>query len=159
MFKSPSVGRLLVIFGENGTGKSRLSKLVHRWFNFVSREMPHVERPDLDEGSVGLPWSLLCHWPTVIDDFQKHKILIPTGEIYAANLVIIDDVGAEHDPSRYGIEQLYLCLSRREFKWTILTTNILPREWDQKFERRIASRLFRNSTHVDMSNVPDFSAV
>lgn len=28
---------------------------------------------------------------------------------------------------------------------------------EAKFDRRVASRFFRNSTHVDLSDVPDFS--
>jgi DNA replication protein DnaC len=74
-------------------------------------------------------------------------------------MAIIDDIGAEHDPSGYGREQLYLILSRREFRWNIITTNLNPSGWHERIERRIASRLYRNADHLDMSNVPDFSTV
>ena len=157
--EAPDHGKTLVIFGENGSGKTRLSKLVYRWFSMVSSRLPLVGRTDIEDGigKLGTPWANLFHWPTLIDEFQKHQVTIPTDEIYGCNLVVIDDIGAEHDPSFYGREQLYLVLSRREFKSTILTTNLPPDKWDEKFERRIASRLFRNAEHIDLTNVPDFS--
>lgn len=161
MAKSPARGKLFIIFGENGTGKSRFSKLIFRWFSLVSSRLPLVSRTDIEDGlgKLGTPWANLFHWPTLIDEFQKHQIQIPTDELYECNLAVIDDIGAEHDPSGYGREQLYLVLSRREFKWTILTTNFPPDKWNDKFERRIASRLFRNAEHIDLTRVPDFSTI
>lgn len=79
---------------------------------------------------------------TLIDDF----------------LVVIDDIGAEHDPSKIGMEKLCQVLSRRENKFTVITTNITIDQWPEKFDERVFSRLNRNTTLIDLSEVPDYNA-
>lgn len=118
--------------------------------------MPLVYRKDMND-EVGLAWTQYAHWPSVIDEFQKTQDIAVIEELNICSVAIIDDIGAEHDPSGFGREQLYLILSRREFRWNVISTNFPPEEWHNKFERRIASRLFRNAEHIDLSDVPDFS--
>jgi hypothetical protein len=43
--------------------------------------------------------------------------------------LIIDDLGAGHDPSGVGTDKLCQVLSRREEMWTLITTNIMPVAW------------------------------
>lgn len=74
-------------------------------------------------------------------------------------VLVIDELGGGHDPSRVGVDKLCQILSHRENKWTVITTNILPAAWEENFDRRVASRLLRNSTIVDLSDVPDFSTL
>jgi len=80
-------------------------------------------------------------------------------DLINATVLIIDDLGAEYDPSGMGVEKLCQILSRREFRWTLITTNIAPNDWPLKLDGRVASRLVRNSTLVDLSDVPDFSTL
>lgn len=155
---SPARGRTLVIFGENGSGKTKLVKQVADWMKHYAAYMPLVNRPDLED-SQGVAWQIYANWPTVIDEFQKRKEIAIVDDMMIASLVVLDDIGAEHDPSGYGKGQLYMVLTRREFKWNLITTNFPPKEWYEKFERRIASRLFRNAEHIDLSKVPDFSTI
>jgi DNA replication protein DnaC len=154
---SPSAGRMIVIYGENGSGKSRLARLVSKWFNAYAKFMPLVFKGDTDEPST--PDRVYANWPAVVDRFHKHKELAVIEALQQANLAVLDDIGAEHDPSGFFREQLYLVLNKREQRWTLITTNVGPANWDLKFERRIASRLFRNAEHIDFSQVPDFSTV
>jgi DNA replication protein DnaC len=156
--KQPSCGRTVILYGENGSGKTRLIKQVCRWASLTAQFMPMVNRPDLGD-QTGLAYSLFYHWPSVVDEFQKRQDIGAVDELMDCSLAVVDDIGAEHDPSGFGREQLYLLLSRREYKWNLFTTNFAPAEWDNKFERRIASRLFRNAEHIDLSMVPDFSTV
>ena len=74
------------------------------------------------------------------------------------NLLVIDDIGAEYDPSKIATEKLYLLLEHRERKWMVLTTNVPPEKWEEKFERRISSRLLRNSHIVALDKVPDYNS-
>jgi DNA replication protein DnaC len=157
MAARPKVGRTAVIFGENGTGKSRLLRQVSKWLSSTAQFLPMVLREDLGD-TVGLPYAKFLHWPSVIDEFQKRQDIVPLDDAMISTLTIFDDIGAEHDPSGYAREQLYLLLSRREFKWNLISTNYPPAEWHNRFERRIASRLFRNAEHIDLSEVPDFSS-
>lgn len=151
--KTPGRGQLMVIWGENGCGKTRTAKAIIRWANSVALLLPMVNS-DLGFRRVN---ALFAHWPRVVDGFKKQQFDI-TEELMKTDLAALDDIGAEHDPSGFGREQLYLVLSRRETLWTVVTTNLVPSQWDT-MERRITSRLFRNAVHVDLSRVPDFSTV
>lgn len=153
---TPGRGRTVVLFGENGSGKTRLAQAVSRWFQSNALKMPWVVRDDL-EGQSGIPNRMFAQWPAVVDNFKRAQDFAIISELMTCSLLVVDDIGAEHDPSGFGREQLYLLLSRREFRWNLITTNFAPKEWHTKFERRIASRLFRNATHIDFSMVPDFS--
>lgn len=151
----PSRGRTIILFGENGCGKTRLAKLVKHWADKIATKLPLVNREDLN-GQVGTAFAEMVNWPMVVDGFKKDQWDV-IEELACCNLAIIDDIGAEHDPSRIGVEKLYVLLSRRESRWNIITTNVKPDQWDKKFERRIASRLYRNAMHIDLSAVPDYS--
>lgn len=142
----------MVIYGENGTGKSHAAKAVNVWANRIAMNIPLI---DADTG-VRLADSILVNWPKVVAGFKQDQWDLE--DCFDAALLVIDDIGAEHDPSRIGIEKLYLILERRIHKWTILTTNVSPNQWEHKFDRRIADRLCRNSEHVDLSQVQSFTA-
>lgn len=102
--------------------------------------------------------TIYANWPDVVDGFKEGAWGI-VDDLIESTVTIIDDIGAEHDPSRIGVEKLYRILTPRELKWNVFTTNSPPEEWEEKFERRIASRFFRNADHVDLSNVPDFGTL
>lgn len=140
------------MFGENGCGKSHIAKRVSYWANRVAMKLPLV---DASEG-VRTAWSAYANWPEVVDGFKQDRWTV-LDDLRECALLIIDDIGAEHDPSQIGVEKLYVMLSVREFKWNIITTNVHPGAWKEKFERRISSRLFRNAQHIDLSQVPDYS--
>lgn len=148
---NPSRGRRMVIFGNNGTGKSRVVRAVRKWVQERAMDMPLVNR---DEG-MGLPVCEYVNWPKQVDRMKAGDWdTLPYEE---CELLILDDVGAEHDPSKAGLAKLYLILERREWKWTIITTNFPPEFWEEKFERRISDRMFRNAGLVDMTKTPSYS--
>ena len=94
----------------------------------------------------------------MIDGFKRGEWDVIEESVDLA-LLVLDDIGAEHDPSGIGKEKLYYLLERRECKFTVLTTNVPPSQWELKFERRIASRFLRNCTVIDLSDVPDYGTV
>lgn len=148
--KSPAKGRTLIVYGENGSGKTRTARAVFKWARSVAMLIPLIA-----DDEVRLAKAEFAHWPAIVDGFKKDQFS-RVDELRDCELCVIDDIGAEHDPSGFGREQLYLLLSRREFRWNIITTNLPPSEWDSRLERRIASRLFRNAEHINLSDVPDF---
>ena len=107
-------------------------------------------------GDAALITCKLVNWAQQVDDWRKDQSW-DIDEHLDATVLLIDDIGAEHDPSKVGLEKLYLILERREWRWTMITTNKEPAAWEESFERRIADRLFRNSDHVDLSKLPSFS--
>ncbi len=152
--KRPSIGRRLVIHGNYGTGKSHTLRSVHAWATRLAINLPCVPGDD----GFRLSSSLLLCWPETVHKLQKQEYWITDAAI-EADLLLIDDIGAEHDPSKFGCEQLYLILERRERKWTIITTNATPETWEDKFERRVASRLIRNTDIVSTEDVPDWNSL
>lgn len=156
-FKKPGRGRTIVLYGNNGCGKTHIARAVKRWVWAMSS----LDRPpccyDAD-GNVALATCEMVNWPFIVDCMHKAQWDV-VEELYDVSMLVVDDIGAEHDPSKVGSEKLYLLTNRREFKWNIFTTNLAPSRWESAFDRRIASRLYRNAEHVDLSQVPDFSMV
>jgi DNA replication protein DnaC len=147
--KHPKRGRRLVIYGNNGAGKSHTLRAIHRWANALSINLPLVMGKD---GEYRLSDSMFLHWPATVNRLKE-------GEYWIIEEAMSVDVGAEHDPSKSGCEKLYLLLERREFMWTVITTNAIPEAWEEKFERRISSRLIRNSELINVENVPDYNSL
>ncbi len=144
---------MLVLFGNNGAGKTHCAKHVLKWANFTAPALPFVMAT---EEHFKQPDAMLLHWPTFLDNLKDGQWeLVDDAE--AATLLIFDEIGGGHDPSRMGLDKLCRILSQRENKWTLVTTNLLPDAWEEAFDRRVASRLFRNSEQVDLSEVPDYS--
>lgn len=150
----PNRGRLLVVWGVNGTGKTHGLRGVARWARAVSPGLMSVPRPN-HVVPLLIEWR---HWPTVIEGFKRGE-WEALDDCLDAGLVILDDIGAGHDPSRVGVDKLCQLLSRRENRWTMVSLNTEPSAWDEVFDRRVASRLFRNSVVLDMSGVPDYATV
>jgi DNA replication protein DnaC len=148
---NPKQGKRYVIFGNNGTGKSRCSKAVSKWIKDRAMDLPLV---DADEG-VRIVDCELVNWAVRVSAFYDGDFNIEP--LFTATILILDDIGAEHDPKKIGVEKLYELLERREKKWTLITTNLPPKTWESRFERRISDRLFRNSVHVDLTNVTSYS--
>lgn len=105
--------------------------------------------------NAALPSCELVNWSERVSAFKEGDWDID--DLLNCALLIIDDLGAEHDPSKCGVDKLYLILERRERMWTILTTNLTPSAWENKFDRRISDRMMRNSELVDLTRVPSYS--
>lgn len=148
---TPARGRRLVLYGNNGCGKSRCARRVKRWVDTRAIDMPLT----LHDDNACLCRAMLINWAERVDELKAGDWSIEP--LLDADLLIVDDIGAEHDPSKVGLEKLYLILERREFQWTLITTNKSPSAWEKAFERRVADRLFRNAEHVDLSEMPSYA--
>jgi len=103
-----------------------------------------------------VPSIAFYRWPEVTDGFKEGDYS-PMTDLLDSDLVIIDDIGAEYDPSKNAANRLCQTLSRREQKFTMVTTNIHPEHWAHLFDVRIADRLLRNSQIVDLFGVPSYA--
>lgn len=111
-------------------------------------------------------WSLIghvpccsyCSWPVATDCF-KAGAYGALEDYLKADLLVIDDIGAEHDPSKNAADKLCQILSARESKFTVITTNIPPGNWAERFDVRIADRLLRNSEVIDLFSVKPYTSV
>jgi len=103
-----------------------------------------------------VPSVTFLEWPSVCDGFKSGEYGV-LDDCFKAGMLVVDDVGAEHDPSRNAADKLCQLLSKREKKFTLITTNVIPGLWAERFDERISDRFFRNSTIVDLGLVNSFS--
>lgn len=143
---------LLVLAGEPGVGKSHVAKKLNQF----ARAAAHSSFETGAWGLDAVPGSLELNWPEVVDGFKEGHYWI-VDDCLTVELLTIDDLGAENDPSKNAADKLCQILSRREQLFTIITTNIAPVNWEERFDARIADRLLRNSALVDLFNVPSYS--
>lgn len=146
------LGHLLVIHGENGTGKTHCAKRVHKWVGCTGHGKQFIRY----ENEVSHIKSAYWNWPALLDALKSGEWHL-VEDLIEVDVLIIDELGGGHDPSFVGVDKLCQILSARENKWTLITTNITPDNWETKFDRRVASRMVRNSVIVDLSGVPDYA--
>lgn len=141
---------LLLICGNPNCGKSHTAKKVNTWARFASNlawTSGKWQNP---------PSVLFCLWPEITDDFKQGNYGF-VDDMVEADLLIIDDIGAEHDPSKSATNKLCQILSRREKKFTLITTNIKPEYWTSSFDSRITDRFLRNSDVVMLFDLPSYA--
>jgi len=73
-------------------------------------------------------------------------------------MVVLDDAGSEHDPSKMAADKFCQIIGQREKRFTIVTTNISPSDWGTKWDVRVADRLLRNSVVVDLTGAESYQA-
>lgn len=143
---------LLVLAGEPNTGKSHTAGAILRFAYAASfRAFEQGLWPRVPSAS-------FVRWPEVACEIRARN-LTSIEDMHAADLLIMDDIGAEHDPWREVTSALCQVLSRREEKFTVITTNIAPEQWPEKFDVRIADRLLRNSEVVNLFGLPSYAMI
>lgn len=131
---------LLVLVGKSGTGKTHIAKAVIR---FATAMAQLVYRTGA-WGSKEVPNCFFISWPVAVSQFGEKQFGLADDASHHS-LVVLDDIGAENDPWGLGRDRLCQILNARENLFTVITTNILPECWDEKFSTRISDRLLRNS--------------
>lgn len=154
IWNRPERGALLVLAGGNGNGKTTALRAIKRWCVQIARSKSYITPSGNSECVITRYW----HWPRLLDELKGGDWSIVEGCI-SATVLILDELGGGHDPSGIGNDKLCQILSQREFKWTAVSTNIAPKEWVTAFDRRIASRLHRNSVKISLSSAPDYSSL
>lgn len=136
---------LLYICGPTGTGKSHVARSILR---FCRASASRVSRTRMLSGA---DW----RWPELADEF-KAKNFSALEDLFTTDLVLLDDIGAEDDPFNVAADKLCQILSRREKKFTVITSNKAPEEF-AVIDPRIADRFFRNSKIVDLTGASSYS--
>lgn len=143
---------LLVLAGNPGCGKTRLLKHIERYAHAIYMAVweKHYWPKPLNNWSVS--------WPVVVDAFKEGNYS-PMEELLRRDVVFIDDIGAEHDPSGNGVAKLCQIITTRERLFTVVTTNVPRAKWADTWDARVADRLYRNSKIIDLFSVPSFAIV
>lgn len=152
-FRNKPSPALLVLCGPSGTGKSHVAQRVcgfARRAAFSSMENGAWRDP------LRVPDLAFLRWPEVCSDFDAGEYGA-VQDAMTTDLLFLDDIGAENDPWKKHADKLCQILSRRERRFTLLTTNIAPEQWETSFDKRIADRLMRNSSVVYLQTANSFS--
>lgn len=144
---------LLMLCGEVRTGKTHLAKRIHR-FGLASARLAFDRRC---WGATAVPSVDFISFPELACQLgEKNRSYMD--DAFASSLLILDDVGAENDPWKVCADALCQILSRREQAFTVITTNVMPVAWGEKFDVRICDRFLRNSVVLDLSEVKPYVA-
>lgn len=130
--------------GSSGTGKTFLAKM-------IQAELPaglHYHS-SLKDGV-----AFYC-WPDVLTKLRNKAYYIEE-DFRDATFAVLDDIGADRDPTGFAADSLYRMLNGREQKWTVITSN-LTMEKLAEVDTRIVSRLVRHFNVCVKCDTLDFS--
>ena len=147
---------LLVLVGEPNCGKTHTARAIYQFARSTAFQA-FVAGKGKTWGK-RIPALEFMRWPEIVDDF-KNGNYGTVNDMIDTDLLVLDDVGAEHDPSKSAASKLCQILSRRERKFTVLTSNVPPTQWPERFDTRIADRLIRNSEVIDLFGVPSYATL
>lgn len=132
-------GTWLVIAGRTGSGKSHLARRIRDLFN---GSLIHAQAMGWMKPRGHLPGAAFARWElrSRCHDGEWQEW---SNDVSAAILTIVDDVGAETDEFKSGkpIQRLKEILDLCERKWLLITTNVEPSNWRERFGVRVADRL------------------
>lgn len=147
------VSTTLVLAGDTGTGKTHAMVGASEW----------VRAHDITGYNIGC-WqnvidSMFADWPAVVSGLSESYDEDVLELLFQADVLFIDDVGAEIDRWKTGapVEWLRRVLGRREGMFTMISTNIPPSEWSNRWDARVEDRFLRRSIVVDLFEVPSYS--
>lgn len=105
---------------------------------------------------------IFYHFPALISDIKKgmgqedirKKVDESLEEMKSADLVVIDDLGAERD-SDFTVSVIEDIMQYCEDKSMIVTTNLTGTELTEKYKDRFMSRLGKNGNSIVFKNIAD----
>ena len=146
--------RLLVIIGDYGVGKTEIAEHLKKWACAVRTTI----------------WGMGWPAPPRVEFVEFGKVaFLETGEFknwldghnqtdHATDLMFLEDIGAEVDRFKTGepTERLREILNDMKDRFMVITTNVPPDQWEQRWDGRIMDRLFRHSEIIEMAGVSSF---
>lgn len=91
-------------------------------------------------------------WMKILTKLRSGRYALADELIYA-NILFLDEIAIEHDPSGYAKDALMNILGQRTRKWTILTSNYSIERIGQ-IDERLSSRMIRDgSVMVDCDTI------
>ena len=143
----------LSLLGTSGAGKTYLARKVWRWFSHSSFFRSSI---DDDTKEIIYPGSW-CNWPRLAGELLGNSGYGRLEDLQTEKLTILDEIGADRDPSGHVRDCMSRLLSGRVGKWTLITSNKSLGDVDRDIDTRVASRMLRDGSIVVEVDVSDFS--
>jgi DNA replication protein DnaC len=140
----------LTLCGVPGCGKTWAAKLVWRRFLSVGRLYRDTATNALLARS-----GRWVNWVKLLSDTKAGDYSWRDG-IRSEHFVVLDDIGAEAQ-TEFAKEQLFVLLSARVGRWTLITSNLTPEQIGKRVDQRIASRLIRDRNRVVHNTARDYA--
>lgn len=156
----------LTLAGRSGCGKTMLAREVFKWVQTYLR----CYRASISGNhAVEVPadWPGTTIWQSRQLDFIEAQTFATTlrrqgygilDDLVRSHFLVIDDMGAERDPSGFITEQWTQLLNRRLGKWTLITTNLYGDHLSESHDERIADRMTRDGNMLIESKATSFCA-
>lgn len=149
--------RGLVICGPAGCGKTHLASRALRFMRLAGVHAMHDRSTGWGQGGPDdFPATHSVSWDEIALEGPENPAW---RDVVESAVVLIDDIGAEVDRYKTGAptSNLRNLIERRIGKWTVFTTNIMPSEWHERWDSRVADRLLRDSEVIQMDGVESFA--
>lgn len=141
----------MVIVGQTGCGKTRAAKAIYRWCRNQACEAFDSRRGDTIPAVGLMEWSRAVRLP---EPEWAGRI----SEAAASSITVIDDLGAEVDEFKSGLPIARACeiLNGLDGRFSLITTNVPPEQWADRWDARVSDRLLRDA-NVMVLSVPSFA--
>lgn len=142
----------VILVGDSGRGKSAAMRAATAWCR--SHAIHAYQAGGWRRSAPQI--AMDARWPEIVDGFKSGDYS-PVQDLMELDLVALDDIGAEHDPSKNGTDKLCQILTRRENNWTLMTTNVPLEKWADRWDARVQNRMLRHTRIVDLSGAPSYA--
>jgi DNA replication protein DnaC len=142
----------LSLVGYSGTGKTHLARAITDFFKHRMMGVPYIELENV-----------IRHRDYRFRTWSRCMGQIHRGEFGSVQdiaqewLLVLDDIGAEHDPRKFGVSQLLDILNIRRDRWTVITSNLTLEQIGENLDVRLASRLIRDGSKVIELTCQDYN--
>lgn len=138
--------RWISFLGNSGTGKTFLADMLCR----QSMRYPQIaQHKELVNGAQ------IAFWPKLLTKLRNGDYWL-IEDLAIANLVFLDEIAVEHDPSGFARDKLCELISRRVGKWTIITSNLTLKKLAD-IDTRISSRMIRGGSRTIEVDTVDYA--
>lgn len=136
----------LTILGHSGTGKTHLAKALWGEIKRHCRWNPDA-----------CAYTPSCvYWPDLVDKLRSGEFYGFFNDMKRWPFLVLDDIGAERDPSGFAADRLSTLLGCRGGRWTLITGNLAFRDIEA-LDVRIASRMRRDGSQVIEVTATDYA--
>ncbi len=142
----------LSFIGTSGAGKTYLARRIWNWY----QNERSLFRASIVEGEIAYPGSFNS-WPKIAGELLSNQNYWKLEEMQRDKLIVLDEIGADRDPSGHVRDCLARVLSGRVGKWTVITSNKSLGDIQRDIDTRISSRMIRDGNVVVDVDVLDYA--